>query len=355
MNFYTLFDSNYIDRALVMYDSLVSVCEDATIYVVAFDKACYDALSELSLPHMVAIPYDEFEDDVLRDLKANRSRREYLWTCSGYSIRYIMKRFDLPHLTYIDSDLCFYDSPVQAVERFLQSTNDAAIISHRFSDHPENRYNARMYGTYCVQFNTFKNTENGKRILNWWIDRCIESCPGDAVDGLFGDQKYLDSFAELFDGVYEYEDFGFGVAPWNVDDFVLYDDEPNRDGIHDNNSILIKNRHTGASGQIIFYHFHSLDVFEDGGSNIRVFIRPGRHDSALVEKLYIPYMRALIKKRRYLQKRFGLFSKVENGSGDKIHEGELRQFLTCEPSLWFLVRKIIRYALYKKKDYMRYE
>ena len=60
-------------------------------------------------------------------------------------------------------------------------------------------------------------------------------------------------------------------------------------------------------------------------------------------------------KRIFLRKRFGLFGKSSGDSGEMIHEGELRQFLTCEPNLWFLVRKIIRYALYKKKDYMRYE
>lgn len=338
-----------------MYDSLIGACPDAMLYVVAFDRPCFDTLKALSLPKLVAIPYEEFEDDVLLGLKADRSRREYLWTCSGYSIRYIMKRFDLPHLTYIDSDLCFYASPASAIEHFLKSGNDAAIISHRFSDHPENRYNARMYGTYCVQFNTFKNTENGNRILDWWIDRCIECCPGDAVDGLFGDQKYLDSFAELFNGVYEYEDFGLGVAPWNVDDFVLCGDETDQDRVRDHSGIRIKNRHTGEIGQVIFYHFHSLDVFEDGGSNIRVFIRPGRHDRLLVESLYRPYMKKLMDKRILLRKRFGLFGKSSGDSGEMIHEGELRQFLTCEPNLWFLVRKIIRYALYKKKDYMRYE
>ncbi len=342
MIFCTLFDSNYIDRALIMYESLMDSCEDSSLYVIAFDRECFDTLASLALPNLTVIPYEEFEDDVLGRLKKERSRREFLWTCSGYSIRYIMKRFDLPYLTYIDSDLFFCSSPKPAVDGFLSSGCDAAIISHRFSDHPENKYTARMYGTYCVEFNTFRNTENGNKILNWWIDRCIECCPGDAMDGLFGDQKYLDRFKELFDGVYEYGDFGLGIAPWNIDDYVKLGE-------------YIGNRHTGENGKIIFYHFHSLDVFEDGSSNIRVFIRPGPHDSSLIEYLYKPYMKSLMEKRRYLRDRFGLFAAGANDSGEHLHDGELKQFLTCEPNLWFLLRKIIRYALFKKKDYMRYE
>ena len=343
MDFCTLFDSNYIDRVLVMYDSLEGVCSDVTLYVIAFDRMCYESLTELAPPHMVVIPYDEFEDDVLRTVKADRSRREYLWTCSGYSIRYIMKRFDLSHITYVDSDLYFYVSPDHVIQKFLDSGCDAAIVSHRFSDHPENTYTARVCGQYCVEFNSFRNTENGMKILDWWIDRCIECCPQVPTDGLFGDQKYLDRFPDMFDGVYVYEDFGLGIAPWNVDDYV----KSGKNGI--------RNRYTGESGSLVFYHFHSLDVYEDGGSNIRVFVRPGKHDAELVESLYKPYMKRLMEKRLFLRERFGLFGLDDNGTEGRLKDGEIKAFLTCEPNLWFLIRKIWRYLLYKKKDYMRYE
>lgn len=344
MNLCTLFDSNYIDRALVTYDSLISACTDVTLYVIAFDRACFDTLNDLALPGMIVIAYEAFEDDTLRTAKKNRSAREFLWTCSGYCIRYVMDRFDLPDVTYIDSDLFFYNSPEHALQRFLDSNCDAAIISHRYSRHPENEYNAKMYGKYCVQFNSFKNTENGKKILDWWIDRCIKCCAETARDGLFGDQKYLDMFADMFDGVYEYEDFGMGIAPWNVDDYRLLK----------NGSTVqtIENRHTLESGSIIFYHFHSLDIFPDGGSNIRVFIRPGKHDRELVESLYRPYISKINTKRQFLYERFSLFDPDKQEKGQKLHEGELKTFLTCEPNLYFLVRKIWRYLLNKNKDYI---
>ena len=40
LNFCTLFDSNYIDRALVMYQSLEAVLDDFKLYVIAFDLKC---------------------------------------------------------------------------------------------------------------------------------------------------------------------------------------------------------------------------------------------------------------------------------------------------------------------------
>lgn len=348
MNLCTLFDSNYIDRALVMYDSLKSSCDCFTLYVIAFDDKCYNTLTELNLPGMVITSYDEFEDDILREVKSNRSTREFLWTCSGYSIRYLMIKYALNDLTYIDSDLYFYASPEPALQKFLESDCDAAIISHRYSKHPENEYNAKMYGQYCVQFNTFKNTPNGMTILNWWVDKCLECCTENATDELFGDQKYLDMFTSLFTGVYIYEDFGMGIAPWNVDEYVEASETPESKDAR----IYAKNTRSGESGSIIFYHFHSLDIFADGSSNIRVFIRPGHHDRKLIDLLYKPYIQKIIKKRAFLRQNYGLFDPSKQPSGQIIHEGELKMFLTCEPSLLFLVRKIWRYMLHKKKDYL---
>ncbi len=340
MNFCTLFDSNYLDRALLTYESLAGVCDEALLYVIAFDKKCSQVLTDLALPRMIVISYDEFEDDTLIKARSNRSPREFFWTCSGYGIRYIMRRFGLDVCTYIDSDLYFYCSPAPAVTRFVESGSDAAIISHRYSKNPENLYNEKVFGKYCVEFNTFRNTANGMAILDWWIDRCIECCTETAQNGLFGDQKYLDDLTKLFKGVYVYEDFGLGVAPWNVNDYIKRSD-------------MIMNRHTKETGRMVFYHFHLLDVFEDGGSNIRVFIRPGKHDRVLVESIYKPYISALIVKRRLLADRYGLYGEDDTEKNVKIHEGELKKFLTCEPNLWFLARKIIRYALHKNKDYLK--
>ena len=46
LNFCTLFDSNYIDRALVMYQSLEAVLDDFKLYVIAFDLKCEEILKD---------------------------------------------------------------------------------------------------------------------------------------------------------------------------------------------------------------------------------------------------------------------------------------------------------------------
>ena len=44
--FCTLFDSNYIDKGLVLYDSMVRTMPEFKLYAFAFDKKCEDILEK---------------------------------------------------------------------------------------------------------------------------------------------------------------------------------------------------------------------------------------------------------------------------------------------------------------------
>ena len=71
MNIYcTLFDSNYLDKGLVLYHSLCACEPDFRLYVFAFDERCREVLEAEALEHMVVVPLSEFETPELQ-----RSRR----------------------------------------------------------------------------------------------------------------------------------------------------------------------------------------------------------------------------------------------------------------------------------------
>ena len=340
LNFCTLFDSNYIDRALVMYQSLEAVLDDFKLYVIAFDLKCEEILKDRNFVNMEVISYKEFEDDLLRKAKSNRSFREYIWTCSGFSIKYVLDHYRLPACTYIDADMFFYKSPLKLLQNLKESGGDVGIIAHGFARHPEYKRMERRTGRYCVQFNTFINNENGRKILDWWTNQCYLCCTEIPDDIHFGDQKYLDQFKERFTGVYEYVDIGAGMAPWNLDRFCMI-----REG-------YVKERKSGKSSAIIFCHFHSLDFIGDK-ANINVFIRPGKHDKKLVYNLYVPYVQKISDMRNMLEKQYGLSWKVKEKYIVKTERHKLlKDFLTSEPSIWFLVRKVYRFVFFKKFDFI---
>lgn len=245
----TLFNSAYMTRGLALYESLLNNVPDFCLYVIAFDDKCYRKLMELQLPNAVIISLDEFEDEELLNIKSGRSMAEYCWTCSSKSILYVLEHYKEEVCTYIDADIYFFSNPRVLLEE-LNDEDAVLITEHRYSDYCDQTATS---GKYCVQFVTFKNTKRGLDVLNWWKDRCIESCHTDIEKGICGDQKYLDDWCERFQGVHELRHLGGGVAPWNVSQYCFE---------RKSGEVILTEKTSGRQYPVIFYHFHNLKFFD---------------------------------------------------------------------------------------------
>jgi len=286
LNFCTLFNSNYLSRGIVMYESLQKNCRSFHLYVFAFDKKTEEILKSLNYFHLTVISLTEFEDPELLRVKPTRSATEYCWTCTPSTILYCIQKFNLSNCTYIDADLEFYTDPVVLID---EMKDDSVLITkHRYTSV---RDLTEGSGIYCVQFVTFKNDEKGLQVLNWWRNACLEWCYARYEDGKFGDQKYLDDWTERFKGVHVLEHLGGGLAPWNIQQYSFS---------NVNGKISGKEISTGQTFEAIFYHFHGV-VFYD--NNI-VSLTSGGYElsSDIKQTFYRPYIRLLEKKKKELQK-----------------------------------------------------
>lgn len=108
INFCTLFDSNYLVKGLVMYQSLLKTCPNFHLYILAFDDLLNRTLVDMRLPHVTVISLENFEDDELITVKPCRTTVEYMWTATPSIILYCITKYELEHCTYIDADLCFF-------------------------------------------------------------------------------------------------------------------------------------------------------------------------------------------------------------------------------------------------------
>lgn len=278
MNYYcTLFDSGYLTRGLAMYESLEQTGERFLLYIFAFDDLAEDILTQLSLKHVQIISMKNFEEERLLSIKETRNRGEYCWTCSSFSILYVLKNFGVPEVTYLDADLYFFQPPQILLDEFHASGKEVMITRHRYTPEYDQ---SETSGIYCVQFMTFRNTENGLHILNWWCDRCEEWCYARFEDGKFGDQKYLDDWLNRFPGmVHELEHLGGGVAPWNVQQYSctegpMVDDCP-----------------------VVFFHFHGLKWIK-----LHIFdLNQYRLSKDVISVIYLPYLDALQKTLKMVQ------------------------------------------------------
>ncbi len=317
MNYYcTLFDSNYIVKGLTMYNSMVKAGEDFEFFIFAFDDLCFKILNALKLPKIHAISLQEFENKRLLTIKKTRTRGEYCWTCSCFSILHVLNKYNVPEVTYLDSDLYFFYKPQILLDEFHKSEKDVLVTRHRYT--PEYDM-SKTCGIYCVQFMTFKNNEKGLYVLNWWCDRCDEWCYNRCEDGKFGDQKYLDDWMTRFDCCYELENIGAGVAPWNVQQYTITQGPKCNDF------------------PVVFYHFHGLKWYSFHKYNPHGEYRLGENEE---KYFYSYYVKALQNSLSYIK--FNYDTKFSLGFYRRKHK-------TILYYIKLFIKLLIRYNVPKKE------
>lgn len=65
----TLFNSNYIDKAFTMHESIERHTKNYVLYALAMDDKCFDVLTDMSLPRFIPIRLSDFENDKLLEVK----------------------------------------------------------------------------------------------------------------------------------------------------------------------------------------------------------------------------------------------------------------------------------------------
>jgi len=271
LNFCTLFNVNYLAKGLALYESLVKTSPQFHLYIFAFDDLSQQILTEKKLAKATIIPLGEFENEQLLAVKADRTKGEFCFTCTPFTVKYCIETFGLDHCTYVDADLYFYNDPTELI--VSMGDNSVLITPHNYHYLYDQ---SAVAGIYCVQFLCFKNTAEGMKVLNWWAAACIKWCYYRFEDGKMGDQKYLDSWPYMFDGVQICRSPGAGMAPWNALSFDLK---------------IEGNRMCIGDGILYFYHFHGLNYL----SNQTWYIGGYQIPQITMEKIYKPYIKRLVE------------------------------------------------------------
>ncbi|UCG28695.1 MAG: glycosyl transferase [Bacteroidales bacterium] len=283
-NFCTLFDSYYLSRGLVMYESLKENLNQFHLYIFAFDDLCYQLLEKLKPEKTTIISLEEFEDEELLNVKKDRTKAEYCWTCTPSVIDYVIKTYNLPDCTYLDADLYFYNSPDILLQEMNKNT--VLVTEHRYS-RLARLYEQKRAGRFCVQFITFTGHQSSTRILEKWKGQCIDWCYNRYEDGKFGDQKYLDEWPELYENVHILQHLGGGVAPWNVSKYHIEKRGDSYTGIH---------KKDGQKFSMIFFHFQYVKFMDNGLVDIGWHIL----SKQIIKDLYLPYLKRLFEVEKKL-------------------------------------------------------
>lgn len=302
MNFTTLFDSYYLDKALCMYHSLKNITYDFKLYIFCFDDKSLEVLKSENLDNVILLSHKDLEREYpeLVNLKKTRSKAEYCWTCTPTTIEYVINCMHEKNCTYIDADIYFFSNPEILFDEIKNEDKHIIITPHRFGNSLKDRKLLKRSGKYCVEFNYFDNSLEATKALSWWKNKCFEWCFHIYEEDRMGDQKYLEKFPIMFKGVHELQNIGGGVAPWNLNQYTL-----NRN--HKKNISLIE-RKTNEKFDLIFYHFQNIRYL----SETKVNISSETNNKPLKQAIYLPYLREIIKIRKELKEKYNIGFSVKN-------------------------------------------
>lgn len=289
----TLFNSLYLNKGLVLYDSLEEVSSNFVLYILCMDNECFDFFSNNDYKYIIPIRLEDIEDEEMLKAKRNRPFGEYCWTSTSALIMHVLKKYKEPICTYIDADMYFYKDPQILIDEMLASGCSVQMVPHRFSD--KNKGKENIIGRYCVEFNTFKNDEKGMAVLMHWHNQCLDCCSnlGDGIH--WGDQKYMDEWPEK-PGVHVCENLGAGLATWNIDQYKMEGNSFNGNLIYKaDNSIL----------PLVFYHFASLTYWSRKLIGINIRGGEKNNDYRLIDAIYKPYLIKIEEKNVILEKKTG--------------------------------------------------
>lgn len=299
----TLFNANYLDKGLTLYESLEKVSKDFTLYVLAMDEKCYNILTQENRKHLIAINLKDFENDDLVKAKLNRSFGEYCFTCTASLIKFILDKYKPEYCSYIDADMYFYSDPICIIEEMKNKNASVQITGHRFNKF-EAEKQRNLVGEFCVEFNTFKNNKEGHTLLDLWILQCLDSCCNN--DGIhYGDQKYMNNWVNDYYFVIETQNLGAGIAPWNINQYKLK-------GKNLTDGLVYKQ--TGAIINPVFYHFESIKYIDEKTIDT-TGIRYWGVDYNMFKYLYTNYLNHINHTKNYLRNKYNLSVYLKSNPG----------------------------------------
>ena len=276
--FCTYFDINYMPQGMTLYESLCRLELDFNLFIVCLDNKTYEVLKDIDFPQITPVKISDIEsfDLEFAKCKENRSLIEYYFTLSPVMPLYLFHSFpEIDILAYMDADLLFFSSPQPLYDEL--GDNSILIIEHRFPNKIKWR---QKYGRFNVQFQLYRRDKVGLECLEFWRKQCIEWCY-DKLDGeRFADQKYLDKWPELFQGVVVSQIDAAGVAPWNWYNYNIRLDD---------GTLKIN------EAKLIFFHFQGFKIL-----NRFILVHNLGHYGAkmprkLLNSLYLRYLHEIVK------------------------------------------------------------
>jgi len=214
--FFTICAKNFMAHARVLYSSIRPFYPDSRFFVVLCDRL--DGELDTSRE---PFEFVELESLGLPDLSGMATRyniTEFNTAVKPFAFSYLMERFGLETVVYLDPDLLFLDR-MHELDQLLAEGAEAVLTPHLLQPAEQDEMHDRrilLYGVYNLGFLALRDTPGVRDFLAWWGRRLEHDCVIRLEEGLFVDQKWADLLPAFVTGTRILRHPGYNVAYWNL-------------------------------------------------------------------------------------------------------------------------------------------
>jgi len=273
----SLFSREYALQGIVMIESFLRYHPKANVIVFSLDSKTKQILEDFFENQIEVVNLSESATflPLFTAFRGNRSLAETIFTLKVYWVNYVLATLEPETcLVYADADMYFMDSMGD-----FNSTDWSILISpHLFPKHREHLNDGGLFNAGLIGI---KSGDESRRIISWWQNQVLEYCGTSKARGLYADQRYLDTFPSLGEGVRVFRQLGTNTGMWQVSRSRI---------LHRR-----KNYYSIGGDSMNSFHFHGLRIS-------RFFIRRGMMRYGLpigsilaASHLYRTYSRELVR------------------------------------------------------------
>lgn len=216
MNIYGTFaNRNFLPQLLALISSFHEKNGDSRLAVFALDDVTHQVIQELKYERVDLFQQQDIEvfHSNLLIAKSNRTQSEYFFTLTSAIPSFLLQKYpSCDFAIYLDADLFLFKNPDILLQTADLNSN-VILTPHNFAKKDSDLL---IYGEFNTGFVAFRNNRVSAKAANWWLDSCVTWCKDKVEDGKYADQKYLEMFSDLTEGVITSNEFGLNLGPWGL-------------------------------------------------------------------------------------------------------------------------------------------
>lgn len=253
---YTVATQNYIKDSLRTRASFLKY-NSSWRFVIVIADLFYDsdALFEFKRLRSEGVEFlflcdviNYIDDSSLESILVRYNAFEFSCAAKAVALRFFLAS-GFEKVIYIDSDVLFYNSCERAEK--LLDRYDALVTPHHVAENYPSDGKCQqdavinLAGMMNAGFLAIRNSDNGRRIADYWFCKLKDSCYSKPSEGLMCDQIWLQWLPCIFDNVFILRDKGYNASYWNIHERNIYRE----------NGIWMS-----GSDPLVFFHFSGLDL-----------------------------------------------------------------------------------------------